>query len=142
MQAAAITTFDCVGCRQQIRVCDPDSGAITLQCPIENCRRVIWALPQSEPGGVLLGTNQPPQLLAGRFAVDQYRLLIDGAELLAGPGDLMAEFARELDDLAMFDHEIPAWIRAQIQRRGRGCAFTPGPELIRLGRMAREGGYL
>lgn len=135
-------SFTCVGCRAEILVCDPVSGVVALECPVSNCRRVVWALPQSEPGGAIIGTNQPPPPCAGRFCIDQFRLTIDGRELLAGPADLLAAWAEELNAANMPDHEIPRWLRLQIQRRGRGCAFVPGAELVRLGYRARDLGAL
>lgn len=130
-------SFPCPGCRQEIRICHPASGCVIILCPVEHCRRELWALPKPAEDGVILGARTAPDL-SRRFAVDQERLLLNGEVLLCGPGDLMADWADRLNDASPDDDEIPDLIRWYIQHFGRGCAFHPGRELVRLG-VRRQG---
>lgn len=125
------TSFTCAGCRQEIRICEPDTGAVVLECPVPHCRREVWALPWAD-NGLMLGAQSAPDL-SRRFAVDQCRLLLDGVELIAGPEDLLSRWAEELNAGDPPEEELPGLIRAMIQRDGRGCHFSPGRELVRLG---------
>jgi hypothetical protein len=127
----SIETFVCSGCREQIRVCEPETGCVALECPIADCRRELWALPRMTDGA-MLGARVAPDL-SRKFSVDQYRLLLRGVELLAGPADLMARFADILNADDPADEALPLFVRGLISQHGRGCTFQPGRELVRLG---------
>jgi hypothetical protein len=140
--AAPDGTFVCSGCREQIRICSPETGVIVVKCPIDNCRREIWALPaagwaSAGDRGVLLGAFAAPDL-SRRFSVDQCRLLLDGLELISGPADLLEMFADYLNSADPPEAELPGRIRVLIQGSRAGCHFQPGRELVRIGMAARQ----
>lgn len=130
------TSFICAGCREQIRICHPERGSVVLECPVDNCRREVWALPRPEAGS-MIGAHAAPDL-SRRFSVDQFRLLHAGRELIAGPADLLSRWAEELNAMDPPEQELPGIIRGMIQRDGRGCSFSPLRELIRLGLAANR----